>query len=76
MNRIEILQKIIDERFNGNKNAFARAIGKTPTHIYQWLNGIRRMTDKTAYHIEKALNLPDNYLFSNQKKYNTHKDTE
>lgn len=76
MNRIEILQKIIDERFNGNKNAFARAIGKTPTHIYQWLNGIRRMTDKTAYHIEKALSLPDNYLFSNQKKYNTHKDTE
>ena len=71
MNRIEQLQKIIDERFNGNKNAFARAIGKTPTHIYQWLNGIRNMTDKTALHIETALNLPNNYLFSNKKQSHT-----
>ena len=68
MNRIDQLQKIIDERFNGNKNAFARAIGKTPTHIYQWLNGIRNMTDKTAQHIETGLNLPSNYLFSNKKE--------
>ena len=71
MNRIEQLQKIIDERFGGNKNAFARAIGKTPTHIYQWLNGIRNMTDKTARHIETALNLPNNYLFSNKKQSHT-----
>ena len=71
MNRIEQLQKIIDERFGGNKNAFARAIGKTPTHIYQWLNGIRNMTDKTAQHIETALNLPNNYLFSNKKQSHT-----
>ena len=71
MNRIDQLQKIIDERFGGNKNAFARAIGKTPTHIYQWLNGIRNMTDKTAQHIETALNLPNNYLFSNKKQSHT-----
>ena len=76
MNRIDQLQKIIDERFGGNKNAFARAIGKTPTHIYQWLNGIRNITDKTAQHIETALNLPSNYLFSNKKQSHTKKDNK
>lgn len=63
MNRVEIVRKLIDERFSGNQSAFARAIGKTPTHIYQWLNGIRNIGDGTARQIELALNLPEKYMW-------------
>ncbi|MBR7002090.1 MAG: LexA family transcriptional regulator [Neisseriaceae bacterium] len=68
MNRVEIVRKLIDERFGGNQSAFARAIGKTPTHIYQWLNGIRNIGDGTARQIEKALGLPNDYLFNPSEK--------
>ncbi|MBX9866052.1 MAG: hypothetical protein K2Y14_04000 [Burkholderiales bacterium] len=65
--RAQNLQKLIDEKFNGNATNFARiAINlpadKKPTDIYLYLNGGRNISNKKAKLIEKNLGLVDGYL--------------
>jgi hypothetical protein len=62
MNRIQKLQALITDRFNGSKAAFARAIGKAPSQVSQRLSGHRDVGDAWARHIEIALNLEQGHF--------------
>lgn len=55
-------KKIIRERFGGNQAEFARAVKKSPSQIWQYLNGHREMGEKFARSVEQALRLPAGYL--------------
>lgn len=57
MDRIELLNYLIDTKFAGNKAAFARAIKKPPALISQWVSGHRLIGDSSARNIELKLNL-------------------
>ena len=65
MSRLEIVKNLINERYNGNQTQFARAIGKAPTQVNQWINGHRNIGDGIASNIEIALNLPRGFLDGN-----------
>ena len=65
--RAQNLQKLIDEKFNGNATNFARIAielppDKKPTDVYVYLNGSRNISNKKAKLIEKNLDLIDGYL--------------
>ena len=65
MSRLEIVKNLINERYNGNQTQFARAIGKAPAQVNQWINGHRNIGDGIASNIEIALNLPRGFLDGN-----------
>lgn len=65
MSRLEIVKNLINERYNGNQTEFARAIGKAPAQVNQWINGHRNIGDGIASNIEIALNLPRGFLDGN-----------
>lgn len=58
MKREELLAKLIADRFGGNQAELARAIGRAPTQIWQYLNGRRELGEAMARHIETRLRLP------------------
>ena len=65
--RAQNLQKLIDERFNGNATNFAREaiklpLDKKPTDIYLYLNKSRNISNKKAKEIEENLGLINGYL--------------
>ena len=62
MNRIKLLQKLIDDRFDKNQAQFARAIKKSPSQVNQWLNGHRAFGDGSARTVEMKLGLPQGYF--------------
>jgi phage repressor protein C with HTH and peptisase S24 domain len=62
MDRVELLQKLIDERFGGSQAEFARAIKRAPAQVHQWLKGHRALGDAGARGIEMALELPLGYF--------------
>jgi phage repressor protein C with HTH and peptisase S24 domain len=62
MNRREALKRLIDERFEGKQSDFARAIGRSASSVWQWLNGHRNVGEKVAREIERKLRLPRGYL--------------
>lgn len=57
-----ILKQLIADRFGGNQSAMAKAIGRSPAQINQWLTGHRQIGDAGARTIELALNLPPGYF--------------
>lgn len=60
------VQKIIDDRFDGNQAAFAEAIKKTAGYVWQITSGHRNLGEKAARSIEQVLNLPVYALDQNQ----------
>jgi transcriptional regulator with XRE-family HTH domain len=59
MDRKNQLLALINSKFNGNQADFARAIGKSPSQINQWLAGVRNLGDGSVRQIEKKLKLGD-----------------
>ena len=66
MNRIERIREIIQGRYEGNSAAFARAIGKSPSVVWQYLNGYRQVGERFAREVEKKLRLPEGSLDRDQ----------
>ena len=62
MDRVKLLQELIDSRFNGSQAAFARAIKKPPSLVSQWLSKHRGFGDASARHIELELSLGEAYF--------------
>ncbi len=52
------MQTIVDEKFNGNKAAFAKAIGLAPTSMSNYL-GKQRVSTPSADLLEKIVNSLD-----------------
>jgi len=48
MNDLELLQRLIDQKYGGNQAAFARAIGRQPAQVNQYLKGRRATLRSTA----------------------------
>ena len=57
MDRVELLNYLIDTKFAGNKAAFARAIKKPAALVSQWISRHRLLGDASARNIETKLNL-------------------
>lgn len=57
MDRVSELKKIIDSRFGGSQAEFARAIGRSPSSVWQWLSGHRNVGEKAARDIERRLRI-------------------
>jgi DNA-binding transcriptional regulator YdaS (Cro superfamily) len=55
MNDVELLQSLIDQSYGGNQAAFARAIGRQPAQVNQYLKGRRQLGIEVKLHIEQAL---------------------
>ncbi|OEY66820.1 LexA family transcriptional regulator [Marinobacter sp. X15-166B] len=68
MDRAKALRALIDEKYGGNQADFARAIGRSPASVWQWLNGHRNIGEKVAREIERKLRLHDGYLDHNPEK--------
>ena len=58
--RLQFIIKQIEEY--GSQAAFARAIGKPPQQITQWLKGEKTIGEKIVKDIEVALGLPRGYI--------------
>lgn len=57
MDRVSAIRAIIKNDFDGKQARFARAIGRSPALVWQWLNGHRSVGEKVARDIEKKLRL-------------------
>lgn len=57
-----MLIELIQTRFGGKQADFARAIGKSPAQVHQWLSGIRNFGDASARHVELTLGLGLGYF--------------
>lgn len=60
--RAELLKIIIDTRFGGVQSDFARAIGKSPSQVNQWITGYRALGNGAASQIEKKLHLGQGFF--------------
>lgn len=60
--RKELLEALIDSRFDGNQKRFAAAIGRSPGQVNQWMTGFRNIGDGVARHIEMKLRLGEGYF--------------
>lgn len=67
MSRLEKVKELIENRFNGSQAEFARAIGKAPAQVNQWMNGYRNIGTGAAAHIEATLSLPRGWLDSKEE---------
>lgn len=62
MDRKSILAKLINDRYGGNQAEFAKAIGKSPSQVNQWLTGVRNFGDASARHTEITLDLGQGFF--------------
>jgi hypothetical protein len=62
MKSSDILRALIDERYAGNQAAFARAVGRQPAQIHQYLSGYRTLDIKASRIFEDKLCLPVGYF--------------
>jgi plasmid maintenance system antidote protein VapI len=60
--RLARLERLRDERFEGNARLLANAIKRSPSQVSQWFTGVRTMTEESARHIERSLNMPPGWL--------------
>ena len=65
MDRRDILQALIDDRFDGKQIDFAKAICKQAAQVNQWLTGRRNFGDASARHVEITLGLGQGYFDGN-----------
>lgn len=56
--RLARLKELIDKRFNGRQTDLGLACGISLSQIGQWLGSSRRIGEKSARKIERALGLP------------------
>lgn len=63
------MRAIIDEQFDGVQADFARAIGRSPSLVWQYLSGYRELGEKFSRHVERKLNLPSGYLDGRSNAY-------
>ncbi len=64
MDKLILLQDLIDSRFNGNKAEFARAIKRDASQVTQWLGGYKGFGPGSQRNIEQRLGLPSYYFDS------------
>lgn len=62
MDRQLLLKHLIDTKFSGKQADFARAIGRAPAQVHQWVAGHRRLGGAGARHIETTLGLSPGYF--------------
>lgn len=62
MDRLKALKRLIEDRFNGKQADFARAIGRSPSLVWQYLNGHRNIGEKFAREVERKLRLKEGWL--------------
>jgi len=67
--RRDNIEILIAERFEGNKAAFGRAIGREATQVYQWRTGLRGLGEEAARDIEQRLGLTKGWLDTPQGDY-------
>jgi phage repressor protein C with HTH and peptisase S24 domain len=60
--RLDILRRLIEDKFNGNQSDFAKAVGRKPAQINQLLRERRQIGEATASLIEKRLGLPQGFF--------------
>jgi len=56
--RLANLNKLVEERFNGNASLAAKAIERSHTFVWQLVNRRRAIGEATARHIERMIGLP------------------
>lgn len=56
------LRRLVNERFGGNQAELARAVGRSPSLVWQYLSGHREIGEKFARHVERCLGLPRFWL--------------
>lgn len=64
MDRVDLIKQLINDRFNRNQAAFARAIDKSPAQVSQWVTGNRSIGDGVARQIEMVLDLPAGWMWT------------
>ncbi len=62
MSRRDALKRLIDERYGGKQADLARAINRSPSLVWQCLNGHRNIGEKLAREIESKLRLKKGWL--------------
>lgn len=62
------LCQLIQERFEGNRTAFARALGFQQPQVIEYANGARTMGGRVADRIEQALKLPTDWLDKQERR--------
>ncbi len=62
LSRMQNLQRLIDNRFEGRDKLLAQAVDISPSQITQWRTGYRNMGEKAARNIEDKLGLHQGYL--------------
>ena len=62
MDRRVRLRRLVNERFGGNQAELARAVGRSPSLVWQYLSGHREIGEKFARHVERCLGLPRFWL--------------
>ena len=68
MDRRARLRRLVNERFGGNQAELARAIGRSPSLVWQYLSGHREIGEKFARHVERCLGLPRFWLDREQER--------
>tara|TARA_R110000850_G_scaffold264606_1_gene393764 strand:- start:13038 stop:13478 length:441 start_codon:yes stop_codon:yes gene_type:complete len=70
MDRRDALKRLIEKEFNGSQADFARAIDRSPSLVWQCLNGHRPIGEKLARTIEGKLRLKRGSLDSGSVDFN------
>lgn len=68
MDRRARLRRLVNERFGGNQAELARALGRSPSLVWQYLSGHREIGEKFARHVERCLGLPRFWLDREQER--------
>lgn len=66
MDDIQKLQALIDDKFDGNQAAFARAVERQPAQISQYLKGRRTIGTAFKVTVERQLGIPGYFLVRKQ----------
>lgn len=54
MNILERINKLLDEKFQGNKKLLAERLGETEKQVDEWFNGVQNYTIRTISKLEVA----------------------
>ena len=65
--RLKNIQRLVKSRFDDSQADFARAIGKSPAQVWQFMAGRRPVGEKLAHDIETALALSPGSLSRPEK---------
>lgn len=62
LRRRRLLDLVAAQSGAGKQRQLAKAIGKAPAQVSQWVNRTRTITEDSARQIERALKLPDGWM--------------